>query len=316
MKIGFIADVHIKLGQKNVPVEWAKARFALLLVKMQELECQIDKWIIGGDVFDRHPTVEEMEVYFNLVRGLNKPTWLYAGNHEASKKDTTFLSNLKNVTSWVNPLVTIIDDYHTEDGIDFIPYNRLKHFEKNGFPTPPSPILVSHFRGEIPPHVKPEIDLDLFNSWEIVLAGDLHGHENSQRNIVYPGSPLTTSFHRSRVHSGVVIVDTSTLAYAFVALGLPQLIKKTLQAGETPVATEYDHTIYDLEGDMAELSGLEDNDLIDKKIIKRSTDTALMLDAEATLEEEVVEYLRYILEVNETAVEAVLKELSNNAIKE
>ena len=313
MKIGFLADLHIKLGQKNVPTEWSKNRFNMLVTQILSLEYLVDMWIIGGDIFDRAPTVEELEIYFNLVRVLGKPTYIYAGNHEALKKDTTFFTYLKNVTQWVNPLVTIIDDYHTVDGIDFIPYNKLKHFEKHGFPTSPSPILVSHFRAEIPPHVKPEIDLNLFNQWKLVLAGDLHSYENSQRNILYPGSPVTTSFHRSKVDTGILIVDTESLTHEFKKLDLPQLIKKTLQAGESPVATEYDHTIYDLEGDMAELSVLEDNDLVDKKIIKRSTDTSLILDQEMSLEEEVSEYLKYILEINDSAVDAVIKELSNHA---
>ena len=47
--------------------------------------------------------------------------------------------------------------------------------------------LFTHVRGEIPPHVKPEVDLDRFEDFPIVFAGDLHAHSNSQRNIVYPG---------------------------------------------------------------------------------------------------------------------------------
>jgi len=30
MKILFTADVHIKLGQKNVPIEWAKKSFSFI----------------------------------------------------------------------------------------------------------------------------------------------------------------------------------------------------------------------------------------------------------------------------------------------
>ena len=58
--------------------------------------------------------------------------------------------------------------------------------------------MFTHVRGEIPPHVKPEVDLDMFEDFPVVFAGDLHAHSNTQRNIVYPGSPMTTSFHRSK----------------------------------------------------------------------------------------------------------------------
>ena len=70
--------------------------------------------------------------------------------------------------------------------------------------------LFTHVRGEIPPHVKPEVDLDLFNDFPVVFAGDLHAHSNTQRNIVYPGSPMTTSFHRKEVETGYLLINSNT----------------------------------------------------------------------------------------------------------
>ena len=67
--------------------------------------------------------------------------------------------------------------------------------------------LYTHVRGEIPPHVTPEVDLDRFNDFPVVYAGDLHSHSNTQRNIVYPGSPMTTSFHRDVVKTGYLLID-------------------------------------------------------------------------------------------------------------
>ena len=64
--------------------------------------------------------------------------------------------------------------------------------------------LFTHVRGEIPPHVVPEVDLERFDKFKTVFAGDLHAHENTQRNIVYPGSPMTTSFHRNEVQLQVI----------------------------------------------------------------------------------------------------------------
>ena len=320
MKILFTADIHIKLGQKNVPIEWAKNRYAMFIEQLAEHCKSCDLLVLGGDVFDRMPTMDELEVYFDLVASIKIPCIIYAGNHEALKKDTTFFSYLKKSTNRLNKLVTVIDDYYSIENMDFIPYNKLKDFEKN--PDNFSKelklhgnVCFTHVRGEITPHVKPEVDLELFNRWDVVLAGDLHSYENCQLNILYPGSPCTTSFHRNKVNTGVIIFDSVTLEHTWVLLELPQLIRKTIQAGDDMPATDYDHTIYEIEGDMSELGALTDSSLIDKKVVKRETDTALILDPSMTLAAELQEYLLYILQLPDNTVLDILQVLNNNLDK-
>lgn len=314
MKLLFTADIHIKIGQKNVPVEWAKSRYNNLFSQLAAQQAKADLFVVGGDIFDRLATMDELEVYFNFLDTIVIDTIIYAGNHEAAKKNTTWLSNLKNVTTKVNPLVRIVDDFYTYKGVDFVPYNRLKELE-NTIYTFDENVLCTHVRGEIPPHVHPEVNLDLFNRWTTVLAGDLHSYENSQRNILYPGSPVTTSFHRNMVNSGVILLDTNTHEHEWVELELPQLIRKTIQAGEPMPATDYHHTIYEVEGDMTQLGDMASSDLLDKKIVKRSTDTELILDPTMTLQQEVHEYLSYVLELPEPQIHTVLQELNNHAIQ-
>jgi hypothetical protein len=53
MKILFTADVHIKLGQKNVPIEWARNRFNMLWEQLREQQKQCDLFVVGGDIFDK-----------------------------------------------------------------------------------------------------------------------------------------------------------------------------------------------------------------------------------------------------------------------
>lgn len=314
MKLLFTADIHIKLGQKNVPVNWAKNRYEILMDRLWDLQDRCDLFIVGGDIFDKLPNMEELEVYFDFVASCKIPTIIYSGNHEAVKKDTTFLTNLKQVTNKINDLVTIVDDYWSDNGIDIIPYNKLKEWEKdpdNTFVSLHNRILCTHVRGEIPPHVKPEINLELLDRWQLVLAGDLHSYSNSQRNILYPGSPVTTSFHRTFVTTGVIIVDTDTLEHSYEVLDVPQLIRQTIKAGESPVATPYHHTIYEVEGDLADLGDVEDSILIDKKIVKKETDTALILDSNMSIHQEVEEYLRYILGLSEVNLQKILLEFNN-----
>jgi DNA repair exonuclease SbcCD nuclease subunit len=318
MKVLFTADLHIKLGQKNVPIEWAKKRYNSLFKQICNLAAKedIELMVLGGDIFDRVPTLDELELYFDFMFRIRCDTVIYSGNHEATKRNETFLSNLKDITYQIScsamagHRIHIIDDFKSMYGIDFIPYNKLKEFEKHGY-TPTSSILCTHCRGEIPPHVKPEINLGLFKPWKLVLAGDLHSYENSQGNILYPGSPITTSFHRSRVDTGVIILDTDTLVHRWIQLDLPQLIRKTIKAGEDMIPGDIDHVIYEVEGDLAELAGIDNNDLIDKKVIKRESDSALILDPTMTILEEVEEYLRYIQNLKEEQVASALKELQN-----
>lgn len=314
MKLMFSADYHIKLGQKNVPIEWARSRYKEMFKQLHELEKTVDMHVIGGDVFDKTPTMEELELYNEFIIESKCNTKIIPGNHESIKKNTTFFTYLKTTSAKLNPLVEVIDDYYSIANIDFIPYNKLKDFEsraKAGEVFESKDILITHVRGEIPPHVKPEVDLSLFDSWKLVLAGDLHSHSNSQRNIVYPGSPCTTSFHRNEVTTGVVILDTVTMEWEFVELSLPQLIRKTIKAGEEMVPTSYHHTIYEVTGDMEELGSVENAHLLDKKIVKKSTDCALLLKPDASIEEELSEYLLYVIMLNDDKVKELIALLSN-----
>ena len=307
MKVMFSADWHIKLGTKNIPNEWAINRYNILFDRIHELEKEVSTHIIGGDIFDRLPNMQELELYFKFISGCKIETIIYPGNHEALKKNTTFLSHLKEVTSRINPLVRIIDDFETLYGhIDIIPYNRLKEYHPGDIDFH-GKILCTHVRGEIPPHVKPEVPLELFDRWEVVLAGDLHSYDDCQYNILYPGSPITTSFHRSLVDTGVILLDTDTLDHVWKKLDVPQLIRKTIKVGDDMIPTEYHHTIYELEGDITELAHIKDSELLDKKIVKKDTDTALILEPEMTIEDEISEYLKYIAQVPDDIVEEALK---------
>lgn len=314
MKILFTADIHIKLGQKNVPIDWAKCRYNDLITDLVTMQKQCDMFVIGGDIFDKLPNMEELEIYYDLVSRCEIDTLIYPGNHESIKKDTTFFTYLKSVTNRLNKKVRVIDDYYSTEEFDIIPYNRLKEYHPQDIDFH-AKLLFTHVRGAIEPHVKPEVDLSIFDRWQTVLAGDLHSYENSQRNILYPGSPVTTSFHRNVVDTGVIVFDTDSHEHIWQKLELPQLIRKTIKAGEPMEPTTYHHTIYEIEGDLAELGAMADSDLIDKKLLKRETDTALILDPKMTMAEELKEYLLYILQLSEDKADEVVQVFNNNKEK-
>ena len=299
----FTADWHLKLGQKNVPIEWACARYKMFFDLIQELENDCDMHIIGGDLFDRVPSMDELTLYFDFISGITIPTLIYDGNHEATRKNNTFFTNLKKATSDINPLVEIIDTTYTEDDWAILPYADLHR--KGSIEAIDAQILFTHVRGEIPPHVVPEVELDRFNKFNTVFAGDLHAHANTQRNIVYPGSPMTTSFHRSRVKTGYLLIDKDW-SWEWGEFKLPQLIRQTVDNPDDMIQTTFDHTIYELEGDVQDLALVKNSELLDKKVVKRQVEARLNLTASMTIGDELVLYLQEILSLDDTKIKNII----------
>ena len=310
----FTADWHIKLGQKNVPMPWACSRYELFFQQVEEAveKHDIKLHIIGGDLFDRVPSMDELTLYFDFVKNTKVETIIYDGNHEATRKHKTFFDNLIRVTKELNPLVTVVTETYYQDDWCILPYADLHR--KGSIEDIDADYLFTHVRGEIPPHVTPEVDLERFDKFKTVFAGDLHAHENTQRNIVYPGSPMTTSFHRNEVKTGYLVIDNDW-NWTWYEFDLPQLIRKTVTSTDEMVQTEWHHTIYEVEGDVSDLSGVKNSELLDKKVIKRKTEATLILDKEMTIEEELGEYLSYILELDEEKVKKIIGVFSDNARK-
>lgn len=301
----FTADWHIKLGQKNVPLPWACARYDLFFQQVEqalfENECNLH--IIGGDLFDRLPSMDELTLYFDFIKNTPIRTIIYDGNHEATKKNKTFFSNLKRATEDINPLVTIVDKVYYEDDWAILPYADLHR--KNCIEGIDADILFTHVRGEIPPHVVPEVDLDRFNKFKTVFAGDLHAHENTQRNIVYPGSPMTTSFHRNEVNTGYLVIDPQDWTWDYKLFDLPQLIRATVESPDDMIQTDFHHTIYEIEGDVQDLAKVKNSELLDKKVIKRASEATLNLK-EMSMEEELMEYLSAILNLSDDKIKNIM----------
>ena len=308
----FTADWHIKLGVKNIPKQWAVNRYVLFLDQVSEIGNKLH--IVGGDIFDRTPTLEELEIYFEFVRRCKSKTLIYPGNHEATKKNNSFFPQLANVTSALNPLVEVITSTVEFDSFTILPYDDL-HKPNSIEACNKSKVLFTHVRGEIPPHVKPEVDLERFADFPLVYSGDLHSHSNSQGNIVYPGSPMTTSFHRNLVESGYLLINEDDLTqWTWGKFELPQLIRKTVSSPADMLPTDFHHTIYELEGDAIDLAQVRDSELLDKKLVKKASETSLILTKDMSMMDELVEYLKYIMEIPEDKIPLLIG-LFNDYVK-
>ena len=299
----FTADWHIKLGQKNVPIAWACTRYKLFFEKIYELEKDVNLHIIGGDLFDRVPSMDELTLYFDFVKGVTVDTIIFDGNHEATRKHKTFFTNLKRVTEELNPHVKVITETYYEDNWAILPYADLHR--KKSIEEISAEYLFTHVRGEIPPHVVPEVDLERFDKFKTVFAGDLHAHENTQRNIVYPGSPMTTSFHRNEVTTGYLTIDDN-MQWTWHQFDLPQLIRKTVEDPDEMIPTDFHHTIYELEGDVQDLAKVKNSDLLDKKVVKREVEATLSLHGDMTIGDELGVYLKEILSLDDNKIRNIM----------
>jgi len=293
----FTADLHIKLGQKNVPKDWQYNRFMLLAFKLNELADQhnVEEIIIAGDLLDvAKPSLEEVGLMYDFLSRLEKPIVLIPGNHELLSKSKDCFELIQNMLADLN--VEYHEDFITRNGIDFIPYNVLK----SKWPKTSSKVAITHVRGEIPPHVEPEIPLERFDRYDKVFAGDLHSYKNSQRNIYYPGSPMVTSFHRepTKGSNGVFLINPTTFEHEWIELDLPQLIRKKVVGEHDMVPTEYHHTIYEIEGDLETLSKIAKSELLDKKVVK-DVSTPATLNMSGDVLEELSEYLVVVKGIKE-----------------
>lgn len=306
----FTADWHIKYGQKNVPVDWQENRY----LQMAERICKIIQdrgithTIIGGDLFDiPDPGIKEVCTAIHIIKRISSfvdEVHIYSGNHELLRDNTTSLKYLNGILDKVvihTKPTTILDT------VDIIPYEYIKKFNPSEYS---GSILCTHVRGDIPPHVKAEIDLDKLNRWDLVLAGDLHAYSNSQRGFIfYPGSPVTTSFHRTKSvgENGILIVNHRTQEVEFVDLELPQLLRFTVSANEVPDKQDTkDHIVYEVTGSILELANVKIDDRVEKKISSVTSEATLPI-LNLQLDEQVRLFIKEILNLSDKEVEEVMK---------
>jgi hypothetical protein len=71
------------------------------------------------------------------------------------------------------------------------------------------------------------------------------------------------------------------------------------------IPTDYHHTIYEIEGDVADLATVKNSELLDKKVVKRSTESTLNLK-DLTIEEELIEYFTAILNLPQDKIQKIM----------
>ena len=321
MKVLFLADLHIKYPKK-VPKDWQRNRFMLLADEINKVEC--DLVILGGDTLDSvKPTTAELALFFDFLAQILHRTFMFSGNHEMQTKTHSVLFDLRDEITRCNPNIevittsTYISPTSGEPLFDIIDYCDInKAIEAK------SSIAFTHVRGAIAPHVVPEVDLAKFNVYSRVFAGDLHSYQNSQLNILYPGSPLTTSMHRNRQtdSNGMLLIniDPPNVTYdsEWINLShLPQLLKKTVTSKDEIISTEYDFTMYEIQGSVDQLAGIENSELLDKKINNVVTKDSKLELKDKSISEQMQSYLQEVQHLPEDTITRLLGRFNKYAIK-
>ena len=311
------ADWHINLHKKKVPYDWQFNRYNLMFEKLLSYEKQCDVHVIAGDLFDDKPATDEVCLLLSYLNRVTIPTFIIPGNHEATSKGKSFWEHFTHDNAINNENVKIFTrnsrwEYNGV-GFCFFPYGSVQtentpEYVKND-------ILVTHIRGEVPPHISAEFDFERLRAWSLILLGDLHfNHKYRDYPAYYPGSPLNTTFDRDDKRKyGVDIIEynnASDYSVTFHDLKLPKLIRRTVKIGADLTIGTVDHVIYEVTGSIDELGKLEKSDLLDKKMVEKATADSTLDLSNKSLDEELVIYLNYIKVANSDAVVQEFKKLN------
>jgi DNA repair exonuclease SbcCD nuclease subunit len=300
-KILCSADWHIILHKKKVPYDWQVNRFRQMFRKLIALEQRCDVHIIAGDIFDKKPEPDEICLFLSYINSVTIPTYIIPGNHEATRKGESFFEHFTQENAIKNENVHVF----TRNGratvagqsFQFFPYGEM---QTGNLPTyVEDDILVTHIRGEVPPHITPEYDFSLLSPWGLCLLGDLHfNHRYGDTNCYYPGSPLNTTFDRDdKREYGVDIydvIDSHNYSRDFVDLKLPKLIRKKIAVGEEMRDDPVNHVVYEVTGSLDQLAKIKNSELLDKKMVEKPAEESTLDLKGKTTYEELEIYLNHI----------------------
>ncbi len=125
---------------------------------------------------------------------------------------------------------------------------------------------------------------------------------------------MTVGFHRNPVETGYLLIDEDDdFSWEWHPFDLPQLIRNTVSDPKDMIPTDFHHTIYELEGDLKELSSVQNSELLDKRLIRKNVTSKLTLTKSTTLLEELIQYFDRVLELPPETIEKVLKAFNDHS---
>ena len=90
------------------------------------------------------------------------------------------------------------------------------------------------------------------------------------------------------------MIDSHNYTREFYDLDLPKLVRRTIQAGEKMRPDSHHHVMYEVTGNIDQLSKIERSDLLDKKVVEKPQEDATLDLKNKTIYEELEIYLNHI----------------------
>jgi len=222
MIIDFITDIHFSLAKNP---EWETSRFLQLFKHLQQTDSEII--ILGGDIFNKKPSIQELKVFYEALASTNKRTIIIDGNHEAITLDSYVYDFIPKVNFEYakNEVLSFFDDT--------VHLHLVGHSGIGNLPTKPlagKNYLFSHLRCNIPPHIQEEVPVEtIASAYDFVYLGDIHSACYSPyENVIYSGQPYTTKFVRKETNGHLQLTLTPEgITHEHIELDLPCKIKYT-----------------------------------------------------------------------------------------
>lgn len=305
MKFIFTADWHIKTKFKEVPLHWLADRYIETLHWLEDVrkEHDVDALVVGGDIFDKVPSVFDVALFVSLFHVTNFEEYvIYPGNHEMLNKKKSFYETIHKLLVPYDQVTLIYDEQDYWEDWQVIPYPIIKDIT-----TPLSGKVMSHVRAASDRGLyAAEIDFSIFEQTKVTLLGDIHDHRHLSDigNIWYPGAPYDTSFSTLPLRDKYVLIvdDDGTVSPLkrndkFRRLVKVQTTKDEYLAVKEKV--ERSKHFYDIEiivDSIDELRSVED--LKVKKTLSIDRENVLLQDAD-TEEDQIFQYLTGMLNMEE-----------------
>jgi len=232
-KIYHLADIHIRNLKRHTEY---KTVFARTVDVIKSTIQPNDVIFLGGDIVhaktDMTPElVQSVQEFFKMFADI-APTILITGNHDCNLNNKSRLDALTPIVNALNhPNLYYLKDSGVYELAD-------KHFVvMSVFDKPKDFIRSNQFEGKykIALHhgavnnaltdigfrlVNDNVDLALFDGYELVLLGDIHKpaqYLDANKTVAYPGSLIQQNYAEALEH-GMLIWDTATKESEFVII--------------------------------------------------------------------------------------------------
>lgn len=204
-------DFHVKKGiTTNIILDY------LDYIKQYCFDNNIEEMFILGDIFDKSSNIKNETFVPLFMKFLEmkdsgiKFTFLL-GNHDI------YNINNDSIVETFSPLGRVIKGCLVDEDFTFVAYTKKEEdIPKEGkFLFTHIPIADFSFDNAYHSTEKHAFSKSLFDEYSLVFTGHFHRFQ-SQKNIVYVGSPIQLNFGEIGIEKGFVVLDSINESWEFI----------------------------------------------------------------------------------------------------